>query len=103
MDPTGTTTGTITGTEATEILTLPAAGEATGATEEAGPGLISTEEREVLKAELPVVEEVEATLELVVATEAEAEEEEALPDTNPTNTNLNVAVKKMNVIGSSTA
>ena len=103
MDPTGTTTETITGTGATEILTLPAAGEATEATEAAGPGLISTEGREVLREELPVVELAAATLELEVATGAEAEEEEALPGMNPTNTNLNVAVNKMNVIGSSTA
>merc|ERR1719273_1744906 len=100
MDPTGTTTETITGTGATEILTLPAAGEAT---EAAGPGLISTEGREVLRAELPVVEAVEETLELVVVTEVEAGGEEELPGMNPTNTNLNVAVNKMNVIGSSTA
>ena len=103
MDPTGTTTETITGTGATEILTLPAAGEATEATEEAGPGSISTEGREVLREELPVVEAVEETLELVVVTEVEAGGEEELPGMNPTNTNLNVAVNKMNVIGSSTA
>ena len=84
MDPTGTTTGTITGTEATEILTLPAAGEATGATEEAGPGLISTEGREVLReAVLPVVEEEEETLELVVATEVGVGVEEALLGMSP--------------------
>ena len=88
MDPTGTTTETITGTEATEILTLPAAGEATGATEEAGPGLISTEGREVLREELPVAVEAVVTLDLVVGTEVEAEGEEALRGTNLTNNNL---------------
>ena len=88
MDPTGTTTGTITGTEATEILTLPAAGEATGATEEAGPGLISTEGREVLReAVLPVVEEEEATLELVVATEVGVGGEGGLLGMSPTEPN----------------
>ena len=88
MDPTGTTTETITGTEATEILTLPTAGEATGATEEAGPGLISTEGREVLReAALPVVEEEEATLELVAATEVGAEGEEVLLGMSPTEPN----------------
>ena len=103
MDPTGTTTETITGTAATEILTLPEAGEAMEDTEEAGPGLISTEGKEVLKEGLPVEVEAAAILPLVGATDEEAEGEEELPGMNLTNRNLNVAVKKMNVIGSSTA
>ena len=103
MDPTDTTTETITGTAATQILTLPEAGEAMEATVEAGPGLTSTEGREVLKEELLAVEVEAATLELEVATGEEDEGEEELPGMNPTNTNLNVAVNKMNVIGSSTA
>ena len=102
MDPTDTTTETITGTAAMQILTLPEAGEAMEATVEDGPDLTSTEEREVLKEEL-LVAAAAATLELEVATEEEVEGEEELPGTNPTNTNLNVAVNKMNVIGSSTA
>ena len=103
MDPMGTTTETITGTAATQILTLPEAGEAMEATVEAGQDLTSTEGREVLKEELLAAEVEAATLELEVATGEEDEGEEELPGMNPTNTNLNVAVNKMNVIGSSTA
>ena len=103
MDLTGTTTETITGTAATEILTLPEAGVDMEATEAVGPDTISTEGKEVLKEGLPVEVEAAAILPLVGATEEVAEGEEELPGMNPTNTNLNVAVNKMNVIGSSTA
>ena len=86
MDPTGTTTETITGMAAMEILTLLEAGAAMEDTEEAGPGLISTGGKEVLKEELPVEAEVAAILELVGATEEEDAEEEELPGMNLTNT-----------------
>ena len=84
MDLTVITTETTTGTD-TETLTLPGAGEVTEATEEDGPGLISTEGKEVLREELPVAVEAVVTLDLVVETEVEAEGEEVLRGTNLTN------------------
>ena len=82
MDPTATTTGTITGT-ATEILTLPEAGVDMEATEAVGPDTISTEGREVPRVGLHVVEE-EGTLDPVVGTEEDGGGEEPL-GTNLTN------------------
>ena len=60
-----------------------------------GPGLSSTEAREVLREEPRVeVEEVE-TLELAVEPVVEDEGEEEQPGTSLTNTNLSVAVKQL--------
>ena len=89
MDPTDTIMETFTDTAAMQILISPEAGEAImEATVEDGPGL-STEEREVLKEELLVVEAAAATLDLEVAPEEEAGGEEELPDMSRTKTSIN--------------